>query len=215
VEAAARGWEAPGLSGRREEGEEEEEGVGEARREQEAMNGDRTESDWQGLVSEVRPGAGGDARGPRGNAADGRGHPPGAAPPHPGGHRAPLSPAPAGGSRGEEPERSEQPRDPGWEAARPHLALGHQVTTVLEASDWTPGAETERGNPGPVVTPGPGVSDEAVRVPAAGHPFTCSIHWTLVHCAYCVSGGRAALERSEAGAEVSGFVDTGSTVPLI
>jgi hypothetical protein len=85
----------------------------------------------------------------------------------------------------------------------------------LEASDWTPGAETERGNPGPVVTPGPGVSDEAVRVPAAGHPFTCSIHWTLVHCAYCVSGGRAALERSEAGAEVSGFVDTGSTVPLI
>lgn len=50
-----RGARAAAATRRREE--EEAEGVQEAgqRMEEEAMNGDRTESDWQGLVSEVRP----------------------------------------------------------------------------------------------------------------------------------------------------------------
>lgn len=174
------------------EEEEAEDGAGAARPrlQQEAMNGDRTESDWQGLVSEVRPrrrpGGKGRASGPQsravppgmaepgGDARTERGDvhrrpprlalrvPPGALPLRssalPGLARGHFPPRHLVTARGEGPSlRWAGPRIGAW-SPDPGGRRGRQappaflVATVLEPSDWTPGAEVGRwcqGNPGP------------------------------------------------------------------
>lgn len=149
------------------------------------MNSDRTESDWQGLVSEVRPrrrpGGMGRAElppalGPRPRVAEpgqgraGDAHPVAAA-------RClratrqvrrssrtfrsipvPLSSMPYGASLwgGAFPQAGLGPgleREARGSGRRSQVPPAFLVTTVLEPSDWTPGAEAERwcqgGNPGP------------------------------------------------------------------
>lgn len=147
---ALSGWRGPGCGGG---GSEAAEGIPAARRRKRTMNGDRTESDWQGLVSEVsprrRPGGMGRAERPpapgprpqrgRGGAGTrgGRayGDPPDASfCSHFGGPRHLVPAFGEGPSAGPGLALERRPRDPGG-GAKPHLPAWSPA--VLEPSDWT------------------------------------------------------------------------------